>query len=412
MSILLKNCTLITGTGSDPVPDAWVLVAGGTIERIGNRQAPPPAADTVIDGADCTLLPGLINLHVHIQRRHLSLHSGKGTFKEGAPAVENSSDIRRMLLAVKNAWRELACGVTTIRDCSSKNRINIALRNALREGIINGPSVLACGFGIACTGGHETHKYQGAVEADGPDEIRKAVRTEIRAGADFVKFMGSGGIGGMPEDEDPDWVELGEEELAAGIREAHRRGRRTTVHAMGRESILNALRAGIDCIEHGCNLDEEALDRMIEKNVYYVPTISGIVAVADREWESGKKQTAELIRNRVVAPLTESIRRARERGIIIGAGTDTLGDMVDELRLLHACGLSTMECLLAATGNATRICGLSGSVGTVEPGKIADLMMVRGNPLHNLDALRHVKAVIRAGRLVDSAFMIAEDAAI
>lgn len=405
MKTIIENCRLIDGISNEPVKRAWVIIEDGIISMVGNHdEEKAPMADIRLDASGCTLLPGLFNLHVHIQRRHLS-EKGK-TFKEGAPAVENSSDPKRMLWAVKNAWREIQKGVTTIRDCASKNRINIELRNSIRAGIINGPRVLACGFGIAGTGGHETHKYQGAVEVDGPHEVRKAVRREIKEGADFIKFMGSGGIGGMPENEDPSWVEMGIDELEAGIREAHFRGKKTTVHAMGEEAILNALKAGIDGIEHGVNLNDESLDIMCERKVYYVPTVSGITTVYKREAESGKKEVADMINERVVEPLMNSIRKAYARGITIGCGTDTLGDVVDELKIFETCGMTKMDCIRTATVNASRICGLEKILGTVEEGKRADLLIVKGNPLEDLDVLRNVFWVIKDGTIVDYNWLV------
>lgn len=405
MKMVIGNFRLIDGISNEPIEKAWIVIEDGIITRIGShRESNAPVAEIKIDASECTLLPGLFNLHVHIQRRHLSEKAK--SFKEGAPAVENSSDPKRMVWAVKNAWRELQRGVTTIRDCASKNRINIELRNAIKVGIINGPRVLACGFGIAGTGGHETHKYQGAVEVDGPDEVRKAVRREIKEGADFIKFMGSGGIGGMPENEDPSWVELGIDELEAGIREAHYRGKKTTVHAMGEEAILNALKAGIDCIEHGVNLSDEAIEIMCQRDVHYVPTASGITTVYKREAERGNREVADMIFKRVVEPQMDSIRKAYERGITIGCGTDTLGDVVDELKIFEACGMTKMDCIRTATANASKICGLDRIVGTVEVGKRADLLIVQGNPLEDLEILRNVFFVIKDGIIVDYNWLV------
>lgn len=405
MKTVIENCTLIDGISNEPVKNAWIMIEDGIISMVGtHKKGKPPLAEIKLDASDCTLLPGMFNLHVHIQRRHLS-EKGK-SFKEGAPAVENSSDPKRMVWAVKNAWRELQKGVTTIRDCASKNRINIELRNSIKAGIINGPRVLACGFGIAGTGGHETHKYQGAVEVDGPDEVRKAVRREIKEGADFIKFMGSGGIGGMPENEDPSWVEMGIDELEAGIREAHYRGKKTTVHAMGEEAILNALKAGIDCIEHGVNLNDEALDIMCQRKVHYVPTVSGITTVYKREAERGNKEVADIIYKRVVEPLMNSIRKAYDRGLTIGCGTDTLGDVVDELKIFETCGMTKMDCIHTATVNASIICGLEKILGTVEEGKRADLLIVKGDPLEDLDVLRNVFWVIKDGTIVDYNWLV------
>lgn len=401
MRTLIEHCTLIDVVRDRPTPDAWILIQDKHIAAIGyHGEQCPIQPDQVLDAQGCSLLPGLFNLHVHIQRRHLSQPNTGNTFKSGAPAVENAPDPLRMIHAVKNAWREIQGGVTTIRNCGSKNRIDIDLRNAIDEGVIQGPTVLACGFGIAATGGHETHKYQGAVEVDGPDAFRKAVRTEIKAGADLIKFMGSGGIGSMPEKENPNWVEIGIDELEAGILEAHNRGRKTTVHAMGKGAIHNALKAGIDCIEHGVMLDDEALDLMCSRGVDYVPTLSGICAVADRERKAGKTETADLIDSIVIEPLKASIRQAYARGITIGCGTDTLGDVVDELKLFHQCGIPEMDCLRTATVHAARICGLEKALGTLEKGKTADLLLVKGNPLQDLEILRNVHTVWKGGQAV------------
>ena len=396
----LDHVTLIDGVRDTPLADAWVLVEADRIVRIGQYPEEARPADQTVDLRGCTLLPGLFNLHVHIQRRHLAARQQQ-VFRVGAAAVENAPDTYRIVWAMKNAWRELFSGVTTLRDCASKNRINNTLRDMIRSGIVKGPDILSCGFGIAATGGHETHRYQGAVEVDGPDEVRKAVRMEIKQGADFIKFMASGGIGGMPEHEDPSWVEMGLDELRAGIDEAHNRNKRTTVHAMGERSILRALEAGVDCIEHGVNLNEEALAMMKERRVFYVPTLSGITAVAEREQRSGSRELGDLIQRRVVEPLKHSIQLAAEQDITIGCGTDTFGDVITEMQLFHACGLSNMACVKTATANAARICGLEASRGTVEPGKLADLVIVDQNPLEDLEHLRLVRKVMKRGVLVD-----------
>jgi imidazolonepropionase-like amidohydrolase len=156
MKTIIENCCLVDGISDAPVSNSWVMIEDGNISVIGRQgEGELPKADIRIDASGCTLLPGLFNLHVHIQRRHLSERGGKRIFREGAPAVENLIDTKRMLWAMKNAWREMQRGVTTIRDCSSKNRVNIDLRDSIKDGIINGPHVIACGFGIATTGGHE-----------------------------------------------------------------------------------------------------------------------------------------------------------------------------------------------------------------------------------------------------------------
>jgi imidazolonepropionase-like amidohydrolase len=243
------------------------------------------------------------------------------------------------------------------------------------------------------------------VEADGPDEVRKAVRAEIKAGADFIKFMASGGIGGMPEHEDPRWIEFSVEELKAGVEEARNRNKRTAAHAMGIGPVMNCLKAGIDCIEHGVGLNRQAVELMVSQGVYYIPTASGITDVSRREAEHGNPTLARLIEDVVVKPLYESIALAHQAGVPIGAGTDTLGDMVEELKLLHRCGLTPMECIRAATSVAATILGREADIGTVQTGKTADLLLVQGNPLEDLGVMQNVRDVFKAGMYVDEAFL-------
>ncbi len=175
---------------------------------------------------------------------------------------------------------------------------------------------------------------------------------------------------------------------------------------MGAASVIKALEAGIDCIEHGVNLTEEALDLMEEKAVAYVPTVSGIQAVAQREQAHGDPALAALMMRRVVDPLKDSIRKAATRKILIGCGTDTVGDVVTELGLLQACGLSLTGCLRAATSNASRICGLEQERGFLAVGQAADLLLLGKNPLENLEHLRCVEAVFKDGVHVDPHWLI------
>lgn len=378
-----------------------MLIENDLIKEISHKAIDDLEVDFKLDAGGKYLLPGLINLHVHVQRRHLA--RGQTAFRHGAPYVENSPDPKRMLWALQNAWYELTTGVTTIRDAASKNRLASQLREAINEGIVRGPRIIACGFGIACTGGHETHRYQGAIEADGPDEICKAVRGEIKAGADFIKLMASGGIGGMPEHEHPNWDELSLEEMTVAVTEAHKRGKSVTVHAMGEKPVLQALYAGVDGIEHGTTLSDQAIELMVQRGVYYVPTMSGIAAVAHKEETLGNRKLADLIYQEVILPQQASVKKAYERGILIGCGTDTLGDMVDEMKMLHDCGVSKMDCVKAATANAAKIVGLDHMIGTVECGKKADLVLIDGNPLSDLNNMRNVRAVLLNGEMVSAA---------
>lgn len=403
MKTVITNCNLIDGTGADIRKHSWVLIKNDLIIDIGQGEQGIPEADAELDAKGKFLLPGLVNLHVHIQRRHLA--RGDAAFRYGAPYIENSPDTKRILWAMNNAWHELSTGVTTIRDLASKNRIATQLRDAINEGIIKGPRMIVCGFGIAGTGGHETHRYQGAVEADGPDEVRKAVRAEIKAGADFIKLMASGGLGGMPEHEHPAWDEFSVDEITVAVEEAHKRKKGVTVHAMGEKPVLSSLYSGVDGIEHGTKLNDEALDIMVERGIYYVPTMSGIAAVANKEERQGSPALAELMRQEVVRPHRISVKRAFERGILIGCGTDTLGDMVEEMKMLQECGVPAIDCIKAATLNGAKIIGLDKTIGTVEFGKKADLVLIGANPIEDLDNMNQVDTVFLNGNMVTAKWL-------
>ena len=395
--MVIKGATIIDCTGRAPF-GADVRVEHGVITEIGADLTD----DVVIQAAGKYLIPGLINLHVHINRRNVSRTAS--SFRQGAPTIENGSDFHRILYAARNAWYELSRGVTTLRDLCSVGRTASALKDAIEQEIIRGPRLVVCGLGIAATGGHETHRYPGAVEVDGPAEVTKAVRREIKHGADFIKVMASGGLGGMPEHEHPNWSEFTVEEMRAACEAAHSHNKTVTVHAMGELPVMNALEAGVDGIEHGAVLTDRALDMMAERGVYYVPTASGITAVAAKERRSGSPALAEEMERLVVRPQRESIRRAHERGILIGAGSDTLGSVPEELRILQACGLSGYEALQTATRNAARILN-NDRIGTIEVGKQADLVLLRGDPLEDLRNVEQVDRVFFGGEAVSEGWM-------
>ena len=396
--MIIKNCNIIDCTGKMPyVSD--IEVKDGVITKIESNLS---GDDTVINGEGKYLIPGLINLHVHINRRNVS--RTQSSFRQGAPAIENGSDYHRIIFAARNAWYELSQGVTTVRDLCSVGRTATALKEAIECGIINGPHLYVCGMGIATIGGHETHRYKGAVEIGEIEKLPQAVETEIALGADFIKAMASGGIGGMPEHEHPAKAELTEEELRAICQTAHKHGRTVTVHAMGAVPVMNSLKAGVDGIEHGAHLSEEALVIMKERSVYYVPTASGIRAVAEKEKRNGNEALADIICQEVVYPQLESIKKAHEKGILIGAGTDTLGNMIDELLILNEAGLSTLEALQCATVNAAKILG-NPNIGSVENGKMADLVLLNKNPLENLNNIKEIHSVFFGGTEVNEKWM-------
>ena len=396
--MVIKQANIIDCTGREPY-NADIRIENGIISEIGDNLSD----ELYIDGTGKYLIPGLVNLHVHINRRNLS--RGTSVFRQGAPAIENSTDFHRILYAARNAWYELSRGITTLRDLCSVGRTASALKGAIAGGIIRGPRLVVCGLGIASTGGHETHRYSGAVEVDGVDAVMGAVRNEIKQGADFIKVMASGGLGGMPEHEHPGWSEFTLDEMRAACIAAHSHNKGVTVHAMGELPIMTSLHGGVDGIEHGAVLTDEALDMMVERGVYYVPTASGITAVADKEARAGSPELAAMMRELVVNPQRDSIRKAHERGILIGAGSDTLGSVPAELMLFEQCGMTRYEAIQTATINAAKILKNDDRFGTVEQGKIADLVLLYANPLANLRNIEDVDKVFLGGEEVSEKWM-------
>ncbi len=406
MATLIHNCNIIDGVSDLPLKDGWVLLEDEKIVKVGQGELPPVTAER-LDGEGGTLLPGLINLHVHIHRRHL--HQAQSSFRQGAAEVARAPEAVQILYALKNGLYELSRGITSQRDCGSPLRLASKLRQGLAAGIYRGPRLITCGYAVACTGGHCTHGEPNAVlsvEADGPAGVARAVRQEIKQGAQFIKMMASGGLAAAPEREHPDWVEFTLEEMQAGVQAAHSHKKTVTVHAMGELPPLTALMAGVDGIEHGTRLTEQVIEMMLAQNAYYVPTMSGITVLAEREEKAGRLEHARMVRELVVYPQRESVKQAYKSGVLVGAGTDTLGEMVYELELMESCGFSKMAAIKAATTNAAKIIGMDDALGQIRPGYLADLLLVKKDPLASLANLRQVQAVFFAGAKVTADWML------
>jgi imidazolonepropionase-like amidohydrolase len=391
MQMVLSNGQIVDGQGA--VFHGHVAVEGERIVAVGRGDAPPAAARR-IDLRGRTVLPGLIDTHVH-----LCLDGGV------SPAAQVTSETYAMTLlrAARNARRQVEAGVTTVRDLGARSCLDpfgpggIAhnLRRAIAEGICPGPRILVAGLAITMTGGHS--HWMGR-EADGADGVRKAVRTEIRDGADVIKFMATGGIATQTS-ADRFAPQLSVEELAAGVAEARNAGRRTAAHAEGREGILNALRAGVDSIEHGSYLTDEALDLMRRQGTVYVPTF----AVRERVFKEGRAaRVPEFIQREVERAFeshTQSVRRAHTAGVTVAMGTDAgatifpHGDSGHELAAYVRLGMTPMDALLTATRNAADLLDCGDRLGTLEAGKLADLIVVDGDPLADIAVLARPHAV-------------------
>jgi imidazolonepropionase-like amidohydrolase len=347
-----------------------------------------------------TLLPGFIDSHVHI-------------CIDGSPdpvrTMMAESQTETTLKAAAAAHRTLLAGVTTIRDMGGKDGIDLGLKQAINSGLIPGPRMLVSGRLICMTGGHG---WQIGLEANGADEVRRAAREQIKAGADIIKLMATGGV--MTPGVQPGSEQFTEEEMRAGIEEAHKAGKKTATHAMGTQGILNALRAGIDSIEHGVYLNEEAVSLMVERKIPLIPTISALYHIESKGIDAGIPAYAVEKTLMVKPHHLESIRLAREAGVLVAAGTDAgtpfnlHGENLCEIKLLvEYGGFSPMQAIEAGTRVSARVLGLENDLGTIEEGKLADLIMVAGNPLDNIDILLErdsICLVMQGGKLVSGDF--------
>jgi imidazolonepropionase-like amidohydrolase len=398
MAVLIRGGLLLDGTGRDPVPDGAVLIEGKRIASAGSeRRISAPRNAEVIDAGGALMLPGLFNLHDHISRKSLRRPKPGLSFREQGAKLMAEPVEYLALHSARNAFDELLTGVTTIRDMGLAGYSAVVLKRAIDEGLLVGPRLLPCGKPICITGGHA---HQWSREADGPDQVRKAVREQIKAGADCIKFMGSGGLVAFP-DEDPDVPEYNLDELQAGVSEAHKFNLRCAVHAYPPTAIKNAVRAGMDSIDHGVYMDEEAIALMLAHGTALVPTMSGL-AYLPRQYRSvGLVDLAEEIERRVLGQHKASVEAVWEAGIPIGVGTDTGGEVVEEMELLQeAAGLTEQQCLEAATRVSAQIAGLDGLLGTLEPGKLADVVLMDPAALEVIGRARNVQLVFKEGQPV------------
>jgi imidazolonepropionase-like amidohydrolase len=389
----IRDVNLVDGSGAPAVPGQAVIAEGTRITWIGPAgQLAGGDRLTVIEGHGRSLLPGLINAHVHL------CHDGAPSLFAQAQADSPTAASLRGFL---NLQLTLHSGVTTVRDCGAANGVAIELSRAVESGLVTGPRVLAAGRVITMTGGHG---YFIGREADGADAVRAATRAEIKEGAHFIKAMATGGV--LTPGVTPTQTALQPDELAQVAREAHNSGRRAACHAIGNEGIKNAVRAGIDSIEHAYYLDDEALELIIDRGAYVVPTLlAGHQIVTNGK--AGKvppwiteKSMASAEHHR------ESFAAAVKSGLKIAAGTDAgtpfnpHGDLAAELKLMVDYGLRPADAVVAATRNAAENLGLLDDTGTVEVGKRADLILVDGDPTADITCLSRVSHVVSNGTTV------------
>ena len=309
------------------------------------------------------------------------------------------------LLAIemaKHAENTLKLGVTTVRDLASPGEVGFAVREAIKNGTILGCNLLISGPGITMTGGHV---HEMGIEADGVDEVRKATRYLLKKEVDCIKLMASGGIYSA-EGEIPGSPQFTVEEMKAAIEEAHKRGKKVAAHAEGYEGIMNALAAGVDSIEHGNMSTDEVWDKFVEQGTYLVPTLLTMRRTKETAEAGGLPEYIVDKARQMHEGHLKNFNGAVAKGVKIAVGTDGYapnmpeGSYYDELLLMKELGMTALGVLQAATINAAENLGISKDYGTIEVGKVADLVVVSINPLENINFKGKVAKVLKNGRVI------------
>jgi len=397
--VALRAGRLLDGTGSDPREDVVVLVRGSRIEAVGPDVEVPAGAEE-IDLTDHTLLPGLIDAHTHITG------DPSGGFTDHRlhewPGYTS-------LVGAKNARKTLMAGFTTIRNVGAGEWASVALRQAVDDGLIPGPRILTAAHSLGIPGGHcDLNGYRpDALEEPGLDEgitqgsdgFRRAVHHQLKYGADLIKFCATGGV--LSQGDAVGVQQLTLSEMKALVEAAHMAGVRVAAHAHGLEGIKTALRAGVNSIEHGSMLDEESIRLFRESGAWHVPTMMAFEWVVQGA-RDGKLTPHSAEKALEIAPhFQESIRRSIEGGVKIAFGTDAgvfpHGRNAEEFALLVDAGMAPADAIVAATSGAAELLDRSDDLGTVAPGKMADLVAVDGDPLADVRQLEDVDFVMKGG---------------
>lgn len=397
---VLRAARLFDGKSDTVVQPGILVISGNKIQSVGGEA---PAGATVIDLGDATLLPGFIDAHTHLTMDFNPDYNGARL--EALDRTIPETAIR----STANARVTLLAGFTTVRDVGSSDFLDIGLRNAINRGVVPGPRMLVAIHAIGSTGGHcdegdgfrfgllnhESGPEDGVINS--PDQARFAVRFNIKYGADVIKTCPTGGV--LSPTDEVDAPQLTQAEMDSLVSTAHDLHRKTAAHAHGPEGAKRAIRAGIDSIEHGTFLDDEALRMMRERGTYLVPTLSVRAGIAESKFPPLVQQKADL----AVRSQDAMVRRALAAGVKIALGTDAAvyphGNNALEFVLLHADGMTAAQALRAGTSVASELLGLQQKVGTLEPGKLADVVAVPGNPIDDIRVTQSVLFVMKEGTI-------------
>ena len=391
---------LINGDGATVLENGALYIENGIIKAVGELseiKAKYPNAEHIKDYGDATILPGLIDMHVHIG------------FYTSQRRPEGINDIYMVgFNAYDFAHKALRSGVTTLRDVSSPDGVCQSLIDAGKKGWLQVPRILHSNRSINATGGHAWNSGDAAVEADGVDAVRSAIRQQVKAGATWIKVMASHRSPGVSE--------YTQEELDAAVDEARRHLVKTSVHSSIQPSLELSINAGFDTIEHGCDITEDQARRMVEKGITWVPTLLVHKTTHDRLKaiiDAGNQHTftehqAETWR--VYDPAVKSMKANlipyQNMGVMIVAGTDMIGahhkaaPVADELAVMVEYGMCPLKAIAAGTSNCAKVLGMEGQVGILAPEAQADILVVEGDPVADISALNQVKAVFLGGKKI------------